>query len=936
MAKIMCEVPANRGEKIVFEALGRQLDDTWLMTSSYRYVELPGQKFLDREIDLLLAHPRYGLVLIEVKGGQLKRDAEKGWLQYERDTGAYQPTKAFRQIHDAKRGLEKFFKRHGLLKGKFLPIALYVVFAEIQRPREKSAPSEDPLLVFGSEVDSLLQRIQSDLGQKSEDIFDMKNIEKVLFPSITPKPYKPPVANVVDISGLEASVSEIKEKVNSIKEGASREAIALEIDKIRSDIKEITKTATPSTASNKNEITKIQEQLQRLAKHLTRIEANQSSVSNAVANPPEGLEELKTDISQIKIAIEAFSTRVGEERKVEIERVEVDLTSVEQQLGDLHGLVESLKSQPESAEQQQKLTSVLSSIGVLTARMTQLSQVVTANILPAEKFDAKLDRLAELYRDVTNRLEHMFKEQRPDMALVDELRREMRSMHDRLSEMSQRPLPAPILVSPDGSVVVKSRLTPGLVAATIVAVLSLGIAATAALKGNGSDVSSAVTTQLSTVQTTASPTTIAQVTTTSILATSTTSASTTSSTIAADEDVSVAGGAALSPATESTIKRSQVGGVITQPSKPVTTVSVPSVRTTTIPTAPPTTVAALTNIAVSEVALGGKHTCVLSTAGSVFCWGSNDAGQLGQSSFTGSFSSTALKVEGLNSRIKKIVAGKFHTCALDTAGSAFCWGSNGTGQIGNDSTARSIGGYSAVPTPVEVAGGIRFSSISAGASSTCGLSLDMTAYCWGRNADNELGSDGGYSSAVPVTVSGGWTFEQVATGEKALSCGIEESGRILCWGEGDDYYGPDEVTLFNSTYSGAVFGVGSDHMCAISNGRDLRCYSNYSNNVTGVGSSSNNTSGRSKGTLPEPLVSLSLGYHETCGLTADGRAYCWGNFPTLVNTTQTFTSLDLFGARKCGVTKQASLYCWGTDADGRSNSGLVTTTPAAVTVKARA
>ena len=82
MAKIMGEVPTNTGEKKVFEALGRQLDDTWLMTSSYRYVELPGVKFIDREIDLLLAHPRYGLVLIEVKGGQLKRDAEKGWMQW--------------------------------------------------------------------------------------------------------------------------------------------------------------------------------------------------------------------------------------------------------------------------------------------------------------------------------------------------------------------------------------------------------------------------------------------------------------------------------------------------------------------------------------------------------------------------------------------------------------------------------------------------------------------------------------------------------------------------------------------------------------------------------------------------------------------------------------------------------------------------------------
>ena len=438
------------------------------------------------------------------------------------------------------------------------------------------------------------------------------------------------------------------------------------------------------------------------------------------------------------------------------------------------------------------------------------------------------------------------------------------------------------------------------------------------------------------MQTSISSTTSSEPTTTSSSTTSTTTNDvTTSSIFAANEDVSVAGGGAVSSATESTVRRSQSSGVIAQPSKPMTTVSVPSVRTTTAPTAPPTTIAALTNIAVAEVAVGGKHTCVLSTAGSIYCWGSNDAGQLGQSSFTGASSSTALKVEGLNSRIKKVVAGRLHTCALDTAGSAYCWGSNGTGQIGNDSTARNIGGYSAVPTPVEVAGGIRFSSISAGAGSTCGLSIDNTAYCWGRNADNELGSNGGYSSEVPVAVSGGWSFEQIATGEKALGCGIEEGGRVLCWGEGDDYYGPDEVTLFNSTYAGAVFGVGADHMCVVSNGRDLRCYSNYSNDVTGVGSSSNNTSGRSKGTLPEPLVSLSLGYHETCGLTADGRAYCWGNFPTLVSTTQRFLSLDLFGSRKCGVTKQNSLYCWGTDADGRSSSGMVTTVPTAVSVKAR-
>lgn len=926
----MGEVPTNTGEKKVFEALGRQLDDTWLMTSSYRYVELPGVKFIDREIDLLLAHPRYGLVLIEVKGGQLKRDAEKGWMQWEENSNAYQPTKAFRQIHNAKRGLEKFFKDHGLLNGKFLPIALYVAFVDVKRPHEKSAPSEEPLLVFGREVDALLQRIQKDVARKSEDIFDLKTVGNILFPNIEPQVYRP--KPVVDISGLEASLSEIKEKIGTILVGASRDEIATEIEKIRADISRIPKTAPPSTPLNKNEISRIHDRLEKFSEQLVRIESSQSSTSSAAVNSTEGYKELKADVLEIKNAIQEFNSRTGEERNIEIERVEVDLSSVEQQLGDLYQLVESLKSQPGSAEQQHKLTSVLSSIGVLTARMTELSQVVTANILPAEKFDAKLDRLTELYRDVTNRLEHMFKEQRPDTVVVDELRREMRSMHDQLSEMSQRPAPVAISLSPGGPVVVKSRLSPALVAATIFSVLSLGVAATAALMDNRSDVSSASTTQPSfAVQTSTSSATINEPTTTSISTTSTpTSDSTTSSMLTTDEDALVAGGAAVSSATEPTVKRSQPGGVIAQPSKPVTTVSVSPVKTTTAPTTPPTTIAALATIAISEVAIGAKHSCVLSTSGSIYCWGNNDAGQLGQSSFSASFSATALKVEGLRSRIKKIVAGRFHTCGLDVEGIVYCWGSNGTGQIGNDSTA------GIVATPALVAGEIRFSNISAGAGSTCGLSIDKTAYCWGRNADNELGSKVGYSSEVPVAVSGGWIFDQVVTGEKALSCGIEESGRILCWGEGDDYYGPGEVTLFNSTYLGAVFGVGSDHMCAVPNGRDLRCYSNYSNDVTGVGSTdSRNPPGRTKATLPEPLVSLSLGFHETCGLTADGKAYCWGSFPTLVNTTQRFVSLDLFGSRKCGVTAQASLYCWGTDADGRSSSGTVTSIPTVVTVKAR-
>ena len=926
MARIFGGVPQNRGEKKVFDSLGRQLDDTWIMTSSYRYVGLPNNKFVDREIDILLAHPQFGLILLEVKGGPLRRDPQQGWMQWDEQLKAYKQTIAFGQVRDARLGLLDHFKKHPLSKGKNIALAMYVVFVDTERPPEMSPPSEEPLLVFGNEVNDLLERIKNDFVAGPKESLTIKEIESIFFPNIKTKSYEPPVVNFVDISALIASLSLVDEKISKIKGGATRDEIADYVKQIRSDIAIIPDTPLPTNEVNSTEVQRIHERLELFSKQLERIEINQTTAPAASTDSFLGFEQLKVDVLQIKEAIQAFNVRVGKEREVEIERVEVDLTSVEIQLSDLYGLVESLKSQPESAEQQQKLTSVLSSIGVLTARMTQLSQVVTANILPAEKFDAKLDRLAELYRDVTNRLEHMFKEQRPDMALVEELRREMRFMHERLSEMSKRPLPAPILVSPTGSVVVKSRLSPGLVAASIVAVLAMGVATATALKGNNSDVKPVSTTDAA-----------VQITSTSAPQVSTSSSSVALATTIASSSTATPEEAIRQPpvnedgitdeATQSSLYTSN-GAVVA---------SIPQA------TAPSVTTAPYVNISVSQVALGEEHTCVLNTVGSVYCWGSNEFGQLGQSSKSVSFSATALKVEGAGRRFTKIVSGDSHACALDISGFAYCWGNNGKGQVGNDSSSY------VVPIPVQVSGGIRFSSISAGYISTCGLSFDGVAYCWGSNAGNELGSDVGPTSLVPTEVVGGWFFKNIVTGKNSISCGIEESGRILCWGATKEYnafHGVTELDLYKSRYVGALLGIGEGHLCVVAQGVNLRCFSQVqldglSFDELGVGSNTAGAEpGQSKGTLPESLVSLSLGSRETCGLTADGRAYCWSRSPTLVSTKERFTSLDLFAyyttsTRKCGVTKQNSLYCWGPNADGRSSSGLVTATPTAVPVKAR-
>jgi len=92
-------------------------------------------------------------------------------------------------------------------------------------------------------------------------------------------------------------------------------------------------------------------------------------------------------------------------------------------------------------------------------------------------------------------------------------------------------------------------------------------------------------------------------------------------------------------------------------------------------------------------------------------------------------------------------AGGSHTCALTRRGLAYCWGSNGAGQLGD-------GTRIAEETPVLVSGGIHFATISAGENHTCGVAANSVAYCWGANDHGQLGDGTTTDSKVPVKVAG--------------------------------------------------------------------------------------------------------------------------------------------------------------------------------------
>jgi hypothetical protein len=154
----------------------------------------------------------------------------------------------------------------------------------------------------------------------------------------------------------------------------------------------------------------------------------------------------------------------------------------------------------------------------------------------------------------------------------------------------------------------------------------------------------------------------------------------------------------------------------------------------------------------SAVAVGADHSCVLTRSGRVYCWGSNEKGQLGAQGTLGQCTSTAypctgapLQVSGFPSfagPLKKLVAGGNVTCALDDSGHAFCWGDPSYGQL-----AAPPGGDGSKPLELVQQGGAPypFDDLAIGGFASCGRT-GGTVYCWGQGT-------GGSSPADAVSIS---------------------------------------------------------------------------------------------------------------------------------------------------------------------------------------
>lgn len=328
-----------------------------------------------------------------------------------------------------------------------------------------------------------------------------------------------------------------------------------------------------------------------------------------------------------------------------------------------------------------------------------------------------------------------------------------------------------------------------------------------------------------------------------------------------------------------------------------------------------------------EIATGNGHSCVLVHGGSVKCWGLDTSGQLGNGDPSLAGQDSPVDVAGLTD-VRHLVAGDFHTCALRSDGTVWCWGQDGMGQLGDGSpgdysvTPEQVTGFPAGQTPVD---------LTAGQWHTCARTTDASSvfrlYCWGHNAFGQLGDNTTTNRAAPVAVLSPEDATQSMTGVLAETAGaghtcaiLDRPGRpVFCWGQNS--YGQ----LGHKTADDPASPSGLDPKLMVASPRPLRVQYDAD---------------------PDPSVddpqdlanarSVSAGANHTCAILDGGAIDCWGQdgegqlgFDPRPSTKNRYE--DTYLARAAGTTglgvvaggqhscavKQGSLACWGYDFYGQ-------------------
>jgi alpha-tubulin suppressor-like RCC1 family protein len=337
------------------------------------------------------------------------------------------------------------------------------------------------------------------------------------------------------------------------------------------------------------------------------------------------------------------------------------------------------------------------------------------------------------------------------------------------------------------------------------------------------------------------------------------------------------------------------------------------------------------------VGLGYDFTCALTDAGTVFCWGNNKFGTLGNGTMFQS--NVPVPVVGLPAGVTSLAVGAVGACALAKAG-VFCWGDNAQGQLGDGTTDPHN-------TPVAVSGlPSDVVKLSKAGYQTCALTSAGAVLCWGWNKLGEIGDGTTTPRPTPVPVYGlSSGVTDIATGSE-YSCALTGGGAVLCWDNPAGELG--DGTTMGRTKPGPVMGLTSPVVaitagsptCALTNEGGVLCWGRNDSGQVGDGTAKERDSPVPVSGLSSDVTAISAaGGACACALRSTGAVLCWGFnevgavgdgtmiqrlVPTAVSGLASGVRSVVAGASEhnCALTTAGAILCWGADDHGQLGNGV--------------
>ncbi len=341
---------------------------------------------------------------------------------------------------------------------------------------------------------------------------------------------------------------------------------------------------------------------------------------------------------------------------------------------------------------------------------------------------------------------------------------------------------------------------------------------------------------------------------------------------------------------------------------------------------------------VSVLAAGKSHTCAVTDAGDLRCWGKNEHGELGNGTWKDS--GVPVEVSGLNRGVKAVAAGWGHTCALTDGGGVKCWGYNKNGELGDGSNTDSN-------TPVDVRGlesGV--TALEAADDHTCALLSNGTVKCWGFNLYGQLGDGTAENRNSPVDVTGLTSGTAAVAAGWGHTCALSVSGGVKCWGnnhygqvgngsEKENYHEP--VAVAGMANGVAAISADGGQTCALTSRGLVMCWGNNKYGQLGDGTAEVRRVPVAVVGLKFAPLSIAAGWNHTCALKETGDMVCWGwnYYGQLGNGMRTTSILPvdagalMYGVSQaalgfghsCVVTEFGGVQCWGLNEFGQLGDG---------------